>query len=96
MRRGRITTEWSQARQRLRATYRNGDFARAVAISAAQSSSKAAYANGHLSFEIELGPGERSIPASYTRWISFNLSPTGEPNQLIGRHRTLTPVLTRE
>ena len=59
VRRGRITTEWSQARQRLRATYRNGDFARAVAISTAQSSSKAAYANGRLSFEIELEPGER-------------------------------------
>ena len=59
VRRGRITTEWSRARQRLRATYRNRDFARAVAISTAQSSSKAAYANGRLSFEIELGPGER-------------------------------------
>ena len=35
VRRGRITTEWSQARQRLRATYRNRDFARAVAISTA-------------------------------------------------------------
>ena len=59
VRRGRITTEWSQARQRLRATYRNGDFSRAVALSTARSSSKAAYANGRLSFEIELGPGAR-------------------------------------
>jgi glycogen debranching enzyme len=59
VRRGRITTEWSQARQRLRATYRNGDFARTVAISTARSSTKAAYANGRLSFEIELPPGAR-------------------------------------
>ena len=59
VRRGRITTEWSQPRQRLRATYRNGDFARAVAISTARSSTKAAYANGRLSFEIELPPGAR-------------------------------------
>ena len=59
VRRGRITTEWSQARQRFRTTYRNGDFARAVAISTAKSSSKAAYANGRLSFEIELRPGVR-------------------------------------
>jgi len=59
VRRGRITTEWSQARQRLRATYRNGDFARAVAISTARSPTKAAYANGRLSFEIELPPGAR-------------------------------------
>ena len=59
VRRGRITTEWSQTRQRLRTTYRNGDFVRAVAISTAQSSSTAAYANGRLSFEIELEPGAR-------------------------------------
>jgi glycogen debranching enzyme len=58
VRRGRITTEWSQTGQ-LRTSYRNRDFVRAVAISTAQSSSKAAYANGRLSFEIELGPTER-------------------------------------
>jgi glycogen debranching enzyme len=58
VRRGRITTEWSQTGQ-LRTSYRNRDFVRAVAISTAQSSSKAAYANGRLSFEIELGPAER-------------------------------------
>src|SRR5580704_8361331 len=36
VRRGRITTEWSQARQRLRTTYRNGDFHRAIALSTAR------------------------------------------------------------
>jgi glycogen debranching enzyme len=57
VRRGRITTEWSAARQRLRTTYRNADFSRAVTVSAVQSSSTAVYANGRLSFEITLEPG---------------------------------------
>ena len=58
VRRGRITTEWSESRQRLRTTYRNGDFTRAVTISPARSSAKAVYANGRLSFEVALEPGE--------------------------------------
>jgi glycogen debranching enzyme len=58
VRRGRITTEWSEAHQHLRTTYRNRDFTRAVTISPAQSSTKAVYANGRLSFEVALGPGE--------------------------------------
>ena len=33
VRRGRITTEWSEPHQRLRTTYRNRDFTRAVTIS---------------------------------------------------------------
>ena len=58
VRRGRITTEWSEPRQHLRTTYRNGDFGRAVTISPANSPTKAVYANGRLSFEIALKPGE--------------------------------------
>ena len=58
VRRGRISTEWSEAHQRLRTTYRNGDFTRAVTISPTRSSSKAVYANGRLSFEVALKPGE--------------------------------------
>ena len=37
VRRGRITTEWSEPHQHLRTTYRNGDFSRAVTISPARS-----------------------------------------------------------
>jgi glycogen debranching enzyme len=58
VRRGRITTEWSASRQRLRTTYCNRDFTRAVTISPAQSSAKGVYANGRLSFEVALKPGE--------------------------------------
>jgi glycogen debranching enzyme len=59
VRRGRIATEWSQPRQRLRTTYRNGDFHRSIALSTARSTMKAAYANGRLSFEVDLQPGGR-------------------------------------
>src|ERR1700730_4598713 len=51
VRRGRITTQWSEIHQRLRTTYRNGDFSRAVTIRPAESSAKAQYANGRLSLE---------------------------------------------
>ncbi len=58
VRRGRITTEWSASHQRLRTTYRNADFTRAVTISPMQSSAQAVYANGRLSFEVAVEPGE--------------------------------------
>jgi glycogen debranching enzyme len=57
VRRGRISTEWSEARQQLRTTYRNGDFSRALTISAEQAPAKAVYANGRISFEVTLEPG---------------------------------------
>ena len=58
VRRGRITTEWSQARQQLRTIYRNRDFSRAIIISSHGFPKEAVYANGRLSFEVALGPGE--------------------------------------
>ena len=58
VRRGRITTEWSEARQYLRTIYRNDDFSRSVTISAQRFPTEAVYANGRLSFEVALDPGE--------------------------------------
>ena len=58
VRRGRIATEWSPAQQRLRTTYRNRDFIRAVTISTLRTSGDGTYANGRLSFEVALQPGE--------------------------------------
>jgi glycogen debranching enzyme len=58
VRRGRINTEWSQSPQHLNTTYGNRDFRRAVRYAVANSSTKAAYANGRLSFEVALEPGE--------------------------------------
>src|SRR5215471_5169731 len=58
VRRGRITTDWSETHQRLRTTYRNHDFSRAVTISTARSPTSAVYANGRLSFEVALEPGK--------------------------------------
>ena len=58
VRRGRIITDWSQAKQELRTSYRNADFGRAVTVAAAQAQSSGTYANGRLSFEIDLEPGD--------------------------------------
>ena len=58
VRRGQITTEWSQRRQRLRTVYSNRDFHRSVTITVPRATSKAVSANGRLSFEVALAPGE--------------------------------------
>jgi glycogen debranching enzyme len=58
VRRGRIATTWSQAKQQLRTSYRNGDFVRAVTVAPSRGRPKATYANGRLSFEIVLDRGE--------------------------------------
>jgi glycogen debranching enzyme len=58
VRRGRITTEWSESAQRLRTTYTNGDFMRAVTIRPRHDGPRVIYANGRLSFDISLAPGQ--------------------------------------
>jgi glycogen debranching enzyme len=58
VRRGRITTDWSDARQQLRTTYRNADFMRSLLVEPKHREPRAVYANGRLSFEVTLAPGE--------------------------------------
>ena len=57
VRRGRIVSHWSAARQQLRLTYHNKDFSRQVVITCKPSGAKAVHANGRLSLEIALEPG---------------------------------------
>ena len=57
VRRGRITTSWSQARSRLSTAYENEDFLRDITITARECDSKPVYANGRLSFESAPAPG---------------------------------------
>lgn len=58
VRRGRITTDWSAARQEMKTSYRNGDFFREVTVRPKHGGPRAVYANGRLSFEIALAPGQ--------------------------------------
>jgi glycogen debranching enzyme len=58
VRRGRITSEWIQRSQRLKARYENEDFRRELTITVRRSGSKAVYANGRISFEVDLAPGQ--------------------------------------
>src|SRR5215813_6772473 len=58
VRRGRINTEWSQPLQHLLTTYANRDFRRAVQYSVVNAPTRAVYANGRLSFDVALEPGE--------------------------------------
>jgi glycogen debranching enzyme len=56
VRRGRITTEWSEAGQTLRTAYVNADFTRAIELRS-RAAPPAVYANGRLSFAVALQPG---------------------------------------
>jgi len=56
MRRGRIETEWNAKRHELRTHYTNRDFRRTFTYRA-KSKPPPVYANGRLTFEIELQPG---------------------------------------
>jgi glycogen debranching enzyme len=58
VRRGRIITKWSPKKQQLRTVYRNADFVRAVTVAPGDGLPKAVYANGRLSFEVDLDPAE--------------------------------------
>ncbi len=57
VRRGRISSHWSEGEQILRTEYRNQDFIRAVHMRADCPAGRAVYANGRISFDIQLGPG---------------------------------------
>ena len=59
VRRGRITTAWSEKRQALRFTYRNKDFGREVIVRIGDGTGEPAVsANGRLSFNIALKSGQ--------------------------------------
>jgi glycogen debranching enzyme len=57
VRRGRIATEWSNDESRLRTIYRNRDFCRELSVLARRNGSSPVYANGRISFEVELAAG---------------------------------------
>ncbi len=56
VRRGSVSTEWSAEQQRLETTYTNGDFRRSVTVHP-HSDVAMSYANGRLSFVVDLAPG---------------------------------------
>jgi len=58
VRRGRIATDWNGRTRRLHTTYQDRDFRRELTISVHSVSSHAVYANGRLSFDVCLEPGE--------------------------------------
>jgi glycogen debranching enzyme len=57
--RGRVQTRWFEKEGRLRTTYTNIDFHRAVTYQPVDSDSPPGFANGRIFFEIELGPGQQ-------------------------------------
>jgi glycogen debranching enzyme len=58
VRRGHIESFWDREHSELHVTYANRDFRRAFVFRLANASSRPHYANGRVTFEIALGPGE--------------------------------------
>ena len=59
VRRGHIVTSWAAKRQILRMTYRNRDFCRELIVRTGEGDGRpTVYANGRLSFDVELKPGQ--------------------------------------
>jgi glycogen debranching enzyme len=58
VRRGLITTDWSAKRGALKTSYDNSTFQRQLTLRVVEAGCDAVYANGRLSFLIELKPGE--------------------------------------
>jgi glycogen debranching enzyme len=55
-RRGEIRSDWSVVAQELTTTYQHEDFSRALKVAASDQHSAMSYANGRLSFSIEIHP----------------------------------------
>jgi glycogen debranching enzyme len=69
VRRGRITTSWSEKQQRLRVTYRNKDFCRELIVRSGNDAGEPTVnANGRLSFDIALKAGQ-----AWHRCLTYDL-----------------------
>ncbi|WP_279607960.1 glycogen debranching N-terminal domain-containing protein [Paraburkholderia phenazinium] len=56
VRRGNIATEWNRDHQRLTTAYENGNFSRELTVMARNGEAPAGYANGRITFDVELAP----------------------------------------
>jgi glycogen debranching enzyme len=70
VRRGQISTSWDEHGQSLSNSYRNQDFERSITVTAGHG--KALYANGRLTFGVELEPG-----ASWHCCLRYDLGDCG-------------------
>jgi glycogen debranching enzyme len=57
VRRGRVTTDWNDASATLRTGYANGSFHREIVVQPTLSDSRCRYANGRLTFDVEIERG---------------------------------------
>lgn len=58
VRRGRIVTEWDAHKSEMRTSYVNRDFERSLVYHLLNNTSLPTYANGRLTFEVQLAPGD--------------------------------------
>jgi hypothetical protein len=72
VRRGRIETQWDPHARELKTSYSNLDFNRAL-VYRISSDTRPDYANGRITFPIELQPGASWPPAAITYWPTVRI-----------------------
>jgi glycogen debranching enzyme len=80
VRRGHVATNWSKARGTLTTSYANRNFHRRLTVQVRNADSPAVYANGRLSFDVELAPG-----ATWHACLLYAFS-DGETKETAPRH----------
>ena len=94
VRRGLIATDWSAKRATLKTAYDNGTFQRELTVRIVDSSCDPVYANGRISFLIELKPGE-----SWHTCLLYDITSGGKsktrreaPVHCIAHHQKCAPA----
>jgi glycogen debranching enzyme len=85
-RRGHTQTEWSDETGALHTSYVNGDFSRRFTFHPFNADSRPHYANGRITFEIDLGPGE-----AWHACCEYVLAHDGRERAPVHEHRTADP-----
>ncbi len=91
VRRGLITTDWSAKRASLKTRYDNDSFQRQINLRIVEASCDAVYANGRISFLVELQPGQQwhaCLLYDITSGVEKSKTVKRAPPTCIGHHKS--------
>jgi len=95
VRRGLITTDWSPKRASLKTSYDNSSFQRQLIVRVVEASCDPVYANGRISFLVELKPGQSwhaCLLYDVTAGVGKAKTTHRAPTHCIGHHNSGEPA----
>ena len=98
-RRGEIRTDWSPATQELTTSYRNEDFSRSIKVAASEQQSAMIYANGRLTFSVNLKPGaswRTSLLYAFSNGEEWSVAPKNSIDDYMSSDATQARKLWQE